>query len=220
MSPDYIFPGSSKSPHLHRGLRSHALPTAGPPCPPQTEFFFPPFLCFFLPSVTPSFTIITYYPLHPPSSTTSPNTLNCCTVQHMCFQFAFLLSRVESSQTPAPFWYSHTPTLVHMNMCVHNTSRTFWISANFNTIILVCCTIHCVTGVYIKWIIWPQIMDTVSTGGLGKKGMSTIKNKLSFLCVTPFLMYPSLTQCEEKHVSLVVLLVTTRGAQTTQDSQS
>lgn len=50
--------------------------------------------------------------------------------------------------------------------------------------------------------------------------MSTIKNKLSFLCITPLLMYPALTQCEEKHVSLVVLIVTTRGAQTTQNSQS
>lgn len=129
-----------------------------PHVPHKQRFFFPPFLCFFLPSVTPSFTIITYYPPTPnpppPSTTTtSPNTLNCCTVQHMCFQFAFLLSRVESSQTPAPFWYSHTPTLVHMNMYVQNMSLTFRISANFDVIVLVCCTIHCVTGAYIKWII-------------------------------------------------------------------
>lgn len=36
---DFIFPGLSKSPHLHRGLHSHALPTAGPPYPPQTWLF-------------------------------------------------------------------------------------------------------------------------------------------------------------------------------------
>lgn len=139
---------------------------------PHKQSFFPSIPLFLSPI---SNTLIHNNNLLPPpplpsTTTTSPNTLNCCTVQHMCFQFAFLLSRVESSQTPAPFWYSHTPTLVHMNMCVHNMSCTFWIPANFDAVILVCCAIHCVTGVNIKWIIWPQIKDTVSTGDWGKQG--------------------------------------------------
>lgn len=125
-SSDFIFPGFSKSPHSHRGLHSHALPTAGPPCPPQTWFFFPSITLFLSPI---SNTLI--HNNNPPPPPPFPNALNCSTLQHMCFQFAFLLSRVEAPQTP-PFFFAFTHPHLSSHKRVYNVKCAFWLFANLD----------------------------------------------------------------------------------------
>lgn len=131
-SSDFIFPGLSNSPHLHQGLHSHALPTAGPPCPPQT-WFCPPSIPLFLSPI--SNTLIhknNPLPSHPPPQHTKP--LHCAThVLPICFSFV----KSGGFSDPHPLFCIHTPPLKFTCTCVRNMRCTFWIFAHFYTVNLV-----------------------------------------------------------------------------------